>query len=558
MKKNGELINILENSRIVDNPDGKILFEGIIQDITHQINLKERLKYQTSFSEKIVENASFLVIAINENSEVIMWNSMAEKVTGYQRNELYKDSALVKKIFTGVKSIESYLSDKIKSENNEDEIEYLNIELIAKDGSKKIIRWSWTVNDYLSENQKQIIGFGIDITDTIKLEEQLFESQKMESIGTLAAGMAYDFNRIFTEMNVYNSSLKSLIKPDSKEAIYVTKIEDTINKASAFASRLIGLSKREKKKNVKIDINNCFNYVMDLLEHTVIDNVELEKDICVSPIIEGDISQINQAILNIAINANESIAGKGKISFKSEIVMAKTDEYLNTIQVEAANYVKISVTDNGTGIPEELQQRIFDPFFTTKKSEQRPGLGLSVSYNIIKNHKGYVFVYSKEDKGTTFYVYLPYAGEPTENFPKVNEGYEVKEKSLKSKEKSKTQILVVDDEMIIRDLLNDVLVDQNYNIILAKDGLEGFELYKKNQNSIDLVILDIIMPGMSGKEVFEKIREINPAAKIIITSGYSKQQVTESLMHSGANGFLPKPFNIDKLLGLIKALVEEN
>ena len=557
-KKNGEIINIIENSRIVKNPDGSILFEGIVQDITHQINLKEKLKYQTSFSEKIIENASFLIFAVNENHDVILWNSMAEKVTGYDRSELYEDSGLLKNIIISIDSIKDHFNSIINEEISENTLKYDEIDLLAKDGSKKVIRWSWTVNEYLGKNKKQVIGFGVDITETMKLEEQLFESQKMESIGTLAAGMAYDFTSIFNELNVYNSSLKSLVNPDSKEANYIERIEDTINKASTLSSKLIGLSKREKKKNIEIDVNNCINYVLDLLEHTVGDNVELEKEVCNSPIIKGDISQIHQALLNIAINANEAISKSGKIIFKTEILLTKSDENLYSIKTDENNYVKISISDNGKGIPAELQQRVFDPFFTTKTTEKSAGLGLSVAYNIIKNHKGYIFLDSELNKGSTFYIYLPYSGKLSKaNNVSITEN-ERQQDSSKTTKKKLPQILVVDDEVIIRDLLNDVLKDQKYDIILAKDGLEGLEKYTQYQSTIDLVLLDIIMPGMSGKELFEKIRELNSNAKIIITSGYSKQQITESLMASGANGFLPKPFNIDKLLGLIKALVEEN
>jgi len=557
-KKSGEIINILENSRIIKRQDGSIFFEGIVQDITHQINLKERLKYQTSFSEKIIENASFLIFAVNESNEVILWNSMAEKISGYDRNELYTDSGLIKNIVANVGSLSEHFSKIISNEKSEYNLQHDEFELLAKDGSKKIISWSWTVNEYLGENTKQVIGFGIDVTETMKLEEQLFESQKMESIGTLAAGMAYDFTSIFNELNVYNSSLKSLIKPESKESTYVDRIEDTINKASTLSSKLIGLSKREEKKNVEVDVNTCVNYVLDLLEHTVNENVDLDKEVCNSPIIKGDISQIHQVLLNIAINANESISRTGNILFKTEIVLTKSDEYLHSVKTDEANFVKISISDNGNGIPSELQQRIFDPFFTTKTTEKGAGLGLSVAYNIVKNHNGYIFVESELDKGSNFYIYFPFFGKVSNDIAKSIDSQEIKKAKPKVIKKKNPQILVVDDEVIIRDLLNDVLIDQKYDILLAKDGSEGLELYTKHQKSIDLVLLDIIMPGMSGKEVFEKIREMDSNAKVIITSGYSKQQITESLMASGANGFLPKPFNIDKLLGLIKALVEEN
>ena len=556
-KKNGKIINIIENSRIVDNQDGSVLFEGIIQDITHQIDLKEKLKYQTSFSEQIVEAAPFLIIAINENKDVIIWNSLAESITGYDRNELFNDKGILNKIFTNDKSFENHLSSILQKKDLDEDSKYSDFELLTKNGEKRVIRLSWTLNEYLSDDKKSILGFGLDITETKKLEQQLFESQKMESIGTLAAGMAYDFNKILNELNVYSSSLKSNLNIESKEITFVNRIEDTLQKASTFTSKLIGLSRTEKKQKLEIDVNDSINYVIEILEHTVHDKIELEKEVCNNPVIEGDLSQIHQVILNIALNANEAIKDKGKIIFTTEIVMANSDELLNSLNPPGKNYVKITIADSGKGIAPELLQRIFDPFFSTKTSGKSAGLGLSVSYNIVKNHRGYLFADSKLEKGSNFYVYLPYVGKPSKRIFQEVADEKAETGQPINKVKDKFQILVVDDESIIRDLLNDVLVEQNYDVILAKDGLEGLELYKKNEKTINIVILDIIMPGMTGKEVFEKIREINDKAKIIITSGYSKQKVTDSLIANGANGFLPKPFNIDKLLGIIKALIEE-
>lgn len=548
--RDGKEIHVIENSRLIEQPDGTIIFEGIIEDITKQVNLKNKLKFQTGIFEKIIEHAPFLIIGFNKNKEILIWNRIAEKVTGFSYNDIQNDS-VTNGLFSRNKFEEIILETEKSNNNYDDGIYYNDIEITTKFNEKKIIRWTNMKLDSLDEEGELVLAFGIEITEIKKLENQLFESQKMESLGTLAAGIAFDFNKMLGELNIYNSSLKSLLKKGSEELDYVNKLEDSINRASAFASKLIGLSRPDKSKSIKFDLNHHINYVIEVLEHTLDKYIKIEKDLTNDILIDGDPSQIQQAILNVALNAREAIENEGKIIFKSEIVLAKSDNHLQAHENTMRNYVKITIADTGKGIPKELQKRVFDPFYTTKSIAKATGLGLSVVYNIVKNHNGFVFVESSPGKGTEFLIYFPYEGE-------VANKIELTSDKSDEKAKQKATILVVDDEYIIRDLLNDVLNDLNLNVILAKDGIEGLELYKTHNNNIDITILDIIMPGMTGKEVFEKIREINPQAKIIISSGYSQQKITNMLIANGANGFLPKPFNIDKLVGLIGALVKEN
>ncbi len=549
--KQGKEINIIENSRLIEQPDGSVVFEGIIQDITQQTSLKNKLKYQITISEQIIENASFLIYGFNQENELVLWNKMAEETTGYTIDELYKDISILERINCGNEFFNTVLELPSFTVNGGDDLSYKEFELHAKFGNKRIVRWSRMRIDSFEDEKYLVLFFGMDITETKKLESQLVESQKMESLGTLAAGIAYDFNKILGELNVYNSSLKSQLKEQDDNLSYVNKIEKTIQRAAASTAKLIGFSRMENRKFVVMDVNEQIDYIIDVLKHTTKENIVIEKELCKKPIIEGDSSQIQQVILNIALNARESISETGKILFRTEIILAKSDENLMSYKSTTDNYVRITIEDTGKGIAKDMHKRIFDPFFTTKSMLKSTGLGLSVAYNVIKNHNGYIFIDSEQNKGSKFYIYFPYTGNETKVIQK-----DLNEEDITLK--NDILILIVDDENIIRDLLHDVLVEQDYKVLLAKNGEEGLDLYKEYQQNIDITILDIIMPGISGKEVFEKIRDINPKAKIIITSGYSKQKITESLIADGANGFLPKPFNIDKLLDLINALMEEN
>jgi CheY-like chemotaxis protein len=263
-------------------------------------------------------------------------------------------------------------------------------------------------------------------------------------------------------------------------------------------------------------------------------------------VVEVDPGQIEQVLLNIYVNAWHAMPGGGNLYIQTENVIID-ENYIKPYRIELGKYIKISVTDTGIGMDEATQQRIFEPFFTTKEMGRGTGLGLASVYGIIKNHGGFINVYSEEGVGTTFNFYLPASKDKV-----------LEQKKLLAKPvlKGSETILLVDDENLIIDVSQNILKLLGYNVFVARDGKEAIQAYKKNQDKIDIVILDMIMPGMNGGEVYNKMIEINPDIKVLLSSGYSLNEQSAEILERGCNDFIQKPFNMMDISEKIRKILD--
>jgi CheY-like chemotaxis protein len=263
--------------------------------------------------------------------------------------------------------------------------------------------------------------------------------------------------------------------------------------------------------------------------------------------VEVDRRQVEQVLLNIYVNAWQAMPGGGDLYIQTENIIID-EEYSKPYQVEPGNYVKISITDTGVGMDVTTQQRIFDPFFTTKEMGRGTGLGLASVYGIIKNHNGFINVYSEKGEGTTFNIYLP-----------ASEKEAVKEEELNEKLFRGTEtLLLVDDEDMILDVGCGIIEKLGHTVLTAKGGKKAVEIYEKNRGRIDLVILDMIMPDMSGGETYDKLKEINPGIKVLLSSGYSVNGQASEILERGCDGFIQKPFNMADLSQKIREILDKD
>ncbi|RMG01864.1 MAG: response regulator, partial [Nitrospirae bacterium] len=387
-----------------------------------------------------------------------------------------------------------------------------------------------------------------DISEEKKLYEQLLRAQKMEAIGTLAGGIAHDFNNILSAVLGYAEILRDEIPEDEKLIKSVDIIEQSAKRGASLAQKILNVTRKEKLQLKMSDINLVVEETLELLKRSIPKDIEikakLRRDI---PEIRMDPGQIQQVIMNLIINARDAMPEGGTITVTTDMVGAENGA-ANGVKGESG-FVKVSVSDTGAGISKDMQSKIFDPFFTTKEQGRGTGLGLYIVHSIITNHGGYINLYSEPGRGTRFNIYLP-----------VLQGGTEKEDAKTIEDlRGEGCVLVIDDEEHLRELVKDYLEPLGYQVLTASDGREGVRVFSQRREDIDLVILDMIMPGMNGAEVFQQIRSLKEDAKVLICSGYSHEGLAgiRELIKEGASGFIQKPFSKTTLATKVKEATEK-
>ena len=371
-----------------------------------------------------------------------------------------------------------------------------------------------------------------------KLEEQLIQSQKMESIGRLAGGIAHDFNNILAVILGYADLMKIKYSDETSEVGYaVRQIISNAKRAKGLTVQLLGFARGGKYNPIPLSMNTMIMEAINILEKMFENNIavkyDFENNIAAC---EADKNQIDQVLANIIINAKDAMPDGGEIFIKTENVYFDKESVLKTPEVEPGDYVKISIADTGIGIPEKIIDKIFEPFFSTKEAGKGTGLGLATVYGIIKNHHGHFEVKSKPGEGTIFTFYLPASGKTV--FEEEIEGGIIEGDEL---------ILVVDDNESVREVVQAQLEYLGYRVLLGCDGIEATKVFKKQSKEIKLVLLDMIMPNMAGRETYFALKDINPEVKILLMSGFSQNEKAMEILNDGAIGYLQKPIEFKKL-----------
>ena len=398
---------------------------------------------------------------------------------------------------------------------------------------------------YRSTNQLELILLAIeDVTERKRLEAQIRQAQRMEAVGSLAGGLAHDLNNLLMAIQGYTSLM--LLDTDTIHPHYkkFKNIQSCIQSGAELTRQLLGFAgggKYEPKPTNLNEITKRATRMFGLTKKEVKIHTKYQEDIWT---VEVDQGQIVQVLLNIYVNACQAMPGGGKLYLQTENVTLDED-YVESSNVKPGKYVKISITDTGLGMEEATQERIFDPFFTTKEMGKRTGFGLPSAYGIIKNHGGIISVFSEKGETTTFDIYLP-ASEK-----EVTKQRELPGKALKGKE----NVLLVDDEAMIIDVGREMLKALGYEVFTARSGREAIEVYEANKEKIDIVLLDIIMPDIGGGEAYDRMKEINPNIKVLLSSGYSIDGQAKEILARGCLGFMQKPFNLrdlsEKLRGIL-------
>jgi len=380
----------------------------------------------------------------------------------------------------------------------------------------------------------------------LKLQEQLYQAQKMESIGTLAGGVAHDFNNILTGMVGFAELALMELGPRHEIAEYLRHILSLGARARDLVQQLLLFGRPSASERQRCDLHTLLSEFTALLGRTLPEHIEIEVDLPQEAlVIEANPSQLQQVLLNIAVNARDAMPTGGRLRIEARSVDVEAPAVPH---IQPGRFVRVTLSDTGPGIPPHILPHIFEPFFTTKEVGKGTGLGLAVAYGIIKAHGGWIDVESELGHGTRFHLYLPaLAPQPLSGEPSLEEG------ELPGGHET---ILLIEDEAIILELGRQMLQSLGYHVLTARDGQEGVALYAAWHSQIDLILLDVVMPRMSGHQAFQQLRRINPKAKILLITGYSPERVAAELLAQGALGVVQKPYGRRELAHAVRRALD--
>jgi PAS domain S-box-containing protein len=533
--------------------DGEPHLVGIGIDISERKRAEDELREsQRRFSDTL-RNLEMIAVMCDTEGTITFCNDHLLRLTGWDRDEVigqnWFELFIPENQMKMVKGLLDIPPDGSISPHFENEIK-------TRSGEQRLVKWN---NTTLRDVDGMVIGvaaLGDDITDfrmaqnaLRKSEEQLRQAQKMEAIGQLAGGIAHDFNNLLTAIIGYSELTLLKLAPEDPLGANIDEIKKAGNRAASLTRQLLAFSRKQLLQPKVLDFNEVVSDLEKMLRRLIGEDVELQT--ILEPElgrIKADPGQLEQVIMNLVVNARDAMPYGG------ELVIETSNSYLQEnpaehFAIKPGPYVLITVSDNGPGMDKVTQSHIFEPFFTTKDPGKGTGLGLSTVYGIIKQSDGYIWVDSDLGRGTTFKIYLPRVDEAAEAYKQAQSDQEAESRGDET-------ILLVEDAYIVRDLVQEVLKSYGYNVLEAAGGAEALEICKNNEGMIDLLLTDVIMPEMSGRDLSRRLLEICPDVKIMFMSGYTDDSIIRHDILSSDITFIQKPFTPPDLVRRVREVLD--
>jgi len=392
----------------------------------------------------------------------------------------------------------------------------------------------------------------VDLTARMRVEEQLRQTQKMEAIGSLAGGVAHDFNNLLTAINGYSELAMMGLAPTSEEHEHLRAVRSSGERAAGLTRQLLAFSRKETVQTQVQGLNAIVAEMQGMLRRLIEENVEIK--VCLDPddrSVNVDKSQVVQILMNLVVNARDAMPTGGRILMETRRVQLEKPTRETLLPAVPGAYVALSVTDTGVGMTPETKAKIFEPFFTTKAVGKGTGLGLAVVYGVVKQLGGGIALQSEPGEGTTFWIYFPEVREET--LAASEAAVREKPKSFQGSE----TILLVEDEPSVRRFIKRALTAQGYTVLESRNGVEALQVLELNEQPLDLVMTDLVMPDMGGRELAVQVRSRRPSLPVLYTSGYSKDTADSQEMVADLEHFLPKPFGPLDLARKVREVLEQ-
>jgi len=528
---------------------------GIVRDITELWLSEQALRASEERFRRLSENLPDIIVRWIPGYGLDYVNPALEKILGIKKEDVIGKWGILMSM-VHPEDAHSIKTDLLNLGKRKEEIVRMECRMIAKSGAIVWIDVLWKAIWNENGNLVALEAIARDVTErknseieNSRLQQQLLHSQKLEAIGALAGGMAHDFNNILAIISGTTEFLMGKMPSDSPHLSQLARIKRSTRKARDLSMKLLTFARKEKLSVRAACANSLVLDVIDMLKGSISKKIVIKtrladdlKKICV------DTNQISQAVLNICINACDAMPDGGELTIETAM-----NEICNVSPGAASGvpglYCAISIADTGAGIDPQVKEKMFEPFFTTKDMGKGSGLGLSISHGIIEKHNGFITVESELGKGSVFRIFIPAC--------EVEEAETAEESREETRGVAKGSVFVIDDDRDFVQTMRDVLESEGFSVFFSYSGREAVKRYDELKNSIDAVLLDIMMPEMDGAETFSALKKINPSAKIALCSGFSEEGKASDLMNSGADAFVQKPFIIKEIIDVLSKLIRK-
>lgn len=553
IKKDGTLVDVsLTISPIVDSKGNVIGISRIARDITDRKRVERELRLQHQRLERLIDSNLVGIVITKATTEVVEANDHFLNLVGFSRVEV-KQRKLNWDSITPPEWKEADLK-AIREVIATGRCVPYEKEYVRHDGTRVPVLLAYAL---MPGPENEVAIFVLDMTERKTLEEQLRQSQKLESLGTLAGGIAHDFNNILTIINGYTSVLRRTVVDDVQGSAYLDSVASATGRATGLVRQLLMFARKQDRILGYVEVNDVVKELLKLIKETFPKQITIEVSLCKDrTTIYGDHSEMHQLLLNLCVNARDAMMEQAEVRVAGGVLSIKTEAVmLDSVrerfpQATESEYVRLSVSDTGTGMDEATQRRIFEPFFTTKPEGKGTGLGLSTVYGIVKSHRGMIDVASKIGSGTTFTVCIPALIE-------TKPSDEIAAEKGESVSGGNEKILVVEDEPALREYLIDLLRAEGYNVISADDGEKAVSTFVDNRDT-KLVLSDVGLPKMGGIDVLETIKIISPKTHVILASGYLDQEERKRMEGKDVEAFIQKPYARKDLLLKIRTALNRS
>jgi PAS domain S-box-containing protein len=535
-RKDGTVLWVAFNSRVVLGADGQpVSTEGFVEDVTERKRAQEALKESERRFREMLENIHLVSAMLDQGGNITFCNDFLLRLTGWKRDEVMGQNwcALFVPPGHGNELFSTQVSTWTIPPHHENEI-------LTKTGQRRMISWNNTILFDAARRPIGVATIGEDVSERIRLENEMRQAQKLESIGRLAGGVAHDFNNLLTVINGFSDFLLKRLKSSDPLRSYAEQIREAGERAASLTKQLLAFSRKQIIEPRVLDLNTTIEQSVPMLQRLIGEDVVLgtRLDRSLGQVM-ADPDQVHQVIMNLAVNARDAMPDGGRLDIETTNIDLN-GESAAAIHDGASpgHYVLMTVTDTGHGMEETIRLQVFEPFFTTKEVGKGTGLGLSTAHGIVRQSGGWIDVSSEVGVGTSFRIYLPRIDACS-----VPEEITIAAAAGGSGE----TILVAEDQEAVRSLAASSLRQHGYHVIEASDGGEALTLADRYAGEIHLLLTDVVMPGIDGKELSQRLKAVRPNVKVVFTSGYTADVIAQRGVLERGVAFLHKPFTPEEL-----------